>query len=150
MFKKKILIVWMLCLLVLCTACSTHSSKAYTFKVNTGESVKIELDTSDGYDISSDVPFSISKDGITLGQGTFIKGEAYEQYVKTVKENKNAKLLDSGTNDGNKYIFWSYNGSEYDYAVLLPGGKTGIIIGNAVSEESARKCFERLSFTIEE
>ena len=38
-----------------------NTNKAYTYSVATGDSVKIQLDTSDNYDISSDLPFQITR-----------------------------------------------------------------------------------------
>ena len=57
-------------------------------------------------------------------------------------------MLDSGTKDGIEYIFWSYQDAEYDYAILIEESETGIILGNNVSEDSAKECFERLHFEI--
>lgn len=131
-------------------ACSTDSSKAYTFTVDNGDKIKLTLDTSEDYDISSDLPFAISCNGEILSQGSFILDEAYEQYVSVVENDENAKLLDSGTKDGHKYIFWCYNGSEYNYAIVINDSSTGIILGNPVSEESAKECFNRLDITVED
>ena len=61
-----------------------NTNKAYTYSVATGDSIKIQLDTSDNYDISSDLPFQITKAGEVLSEGTFIKGEMYSQYVESI------------------------------------------------------------------
>ena len=148
---KKIIIL-LLCVVImsaLIVGCRTNSSKAYTFTVDNGDKIKITLDTSDDYDISSDLPFTISCDEEMLSQGSFILDETYEQYVSIVETDEKAKLLDSGTKYGHKYIFWCYNGSEYNYAILIDDSSTGIIIGNQVSEESAKECFNRLNITVE-
>jgi len=150
MFKKVISIAMALCLLIACAGCAGSSSKAYTFHVDNGESVKIKLDTSDKYDLTSEVPFTITQDGETLSQGTFILGESFEQYAAVVEEDEEAELLDSGTVDGIEFIFWAYNEAEFNYAILLEGGNTGILLGNTVSEESAREVFARLTFSVEE
>lgn len=150
---KKVLALALSAVLMICllTACSnTKSSKAYTFTVDNGDKVKVALNTEDNYDLSSDVPFTISCDGKTLSQGSFILAEAYQQYVSVVNTDKNAKLIDSGTKDGNEYVFWSYNDSEFNYAVLIKGSNTGVVIGNPVSEESAKECFDRMTITLED
>lgn len=136
-------------LLTLLSGCSTSSSKAFTFSVDTGDSVQVRLVTSDGYDLSSDVPFVISHEGKTLSQGAFMPRESYEQFVGAIESDENAVLLDSGTKDGNDYIFWSYNDSEFDYAILIDGSNTGIVLGNIVSQESAVECFNRLTVSAE-
>ncbi len=149
--KKVITVV--LCVILMSTmivGCRTKSSKSYTFTVDNGDKIKITLDTSDDYDISSDLPFAISCDGEILSQGSFILSDAYEQYVSVVESDENAELLDSGTKDGHEYIFWCYNGSEYNYAILIDDSSTGIILGNPISEESAKECFNRLDIIVEE
>ena len=145
--KKRLVYVFaILSMMILFVGCgNAKTSKTYTFNVETGDSVKVKLDTSDKYNITSEVPFEISQDGDVKSQGTFIFGEAYEQYKDVVDTDENAELLDSGNKDGNEYVFWSYNDSEYNYAILIKGSSTGLILANDVSEESAKECFNRLT-----
>ena len=76
---KKVLALVLSVILVAClfTACNTNSSKAYTFTVDNGDKIKIELNTADKYDLSSELPFTISCDGKTLSQGSFVLAESY-------------------------------------------------------------------------
>ena len=146
MKKRLVYVFTILSMMILFVGCvNTKTFKAYTFNVETGDSIKIKLYTSDEYDITSEVPFEISQDGDIKSQGTFILGEAYEQYKDVVDTDANAELLDAGNKDGNEDIFWSYNDSEYNYAILIKGSSTGLILGNNVSEESAKECFNRLT-----
>ena len=146
MKKKLVYMFTILSIMILFVGCgNAKTSKTYTFNVETGDSVKVKLDTSDKYNITSEVPFEISQDGDIKSQGTFIFGEAYEQYKDVVDTDENAELLDSGNKDGNEYVFWSYNDSEYNYAILIKGSSTGLILANDVSEESAKECFNRLT-----
>ena len=124
-------------------------SKAYTYSVTTGDSVKIKLNTSDNYDISADMPFKITKDGEVLSQGTFMHGEMYNQYVESAQYDEKVKVIDSGKIGENEFLFYEYNNSEFNYVVLVRDSNTGLIIGNNVSEESARECFERLEISLE-
>lgn len=137
-------------LLALLAGCSDNSTMAYTFSVDNGDSIKLSLNTMDGYELTSELPFTISCEGNVLSQGSFILGDAYAQYVNIVEEDVNAELLDSGTKDGNEYIFWCYNGAEYNYAVLIADSSTGIVLGNVISEDSAKECFDRLTITAED
>lgn len=146
MLKKMGLLISGMVLLLSLAGC--NSSKAFTYSVETGDSVKVSLDTSDKYDMTSDLPFAISCDGETFSQGLFITAENYSQYVEVVNTDETAALLDSGSKDGNQYIFWSYNDSEYNYAILIGDSNTGMILANNVSEESARECFNRLTVSI--
>lgn len=131
------------------TGCQTSTSKSYTFSVETGDSIKVSLNTADGYDITSELPFVVSCDGNTLSQGTFIVADGFELYKEMINGDESAVILDSGSKDGNEYIFWSYNDSEFDYVILVNDSGTGILLGNNVSEESAKECFERLTFSVE-
>ncbi len=128
---------------------NTSSNKSYTFSVDTGDKVKLKLDTSDKYDITSNIPFEISCDGEVMSQGSFIKAEYYEDYVKVAKSDKKAQLIDSGEKNNNKYVFWSYNNEEFNYAILVGDSNTGILLGNIISKESAEKTFERLTISLE-
>lgn len=146
MKKRLVYVFTILSIMILFVGCgNAKTSKTYTFNVETGDSVKVKLDTSDKYNITSEVPFEISQDGDVKSQGTFIFGEAYDQYKDVVDTDANAELLDSGNKDGNEYVFWSYNDSEYNYAILIEGSSTGLILANDVSEESAKECFNRLT-----
>lgn len=146
MKKRLVYVFTILSMMILFVGCgNAKTSKTYTFNVETGDSVKVKLDTSDKYNITSEVPFEISQDGDVKSQGTFIFGEAYDQYKDVVDTDENAELLDSGNKDGNEYVFWSYNDSEYNYAILIKGSSTGLILANDVSEESAKECFNRLT-----
>lgn len=134
-------------MLLTLTGCT--KSRSYTFIVETGDKVKVQLNTTDGYDLSSDLPFTISKDGNTLSQGTFITTDGYNQYIDVVNSDSNARILDSGTKDGISYTFYSYNDSEFNYVIKIDGSNTGILLGNSNSQEEAKKCFELLTFTLE-
>src|SRR5690554_6890103 len=109
--KKRLVYVFaILSMMILFVGCgNAKTSKTYTFNVETKDSVKVKLDTSDKYNVTSEVPFEISQDGDIKSQGTFIFGEAYDQYKDVVDTDENAELLDSGNKDGNEYVFWSYN-----------------------------------------
>lgn len=143
-------VVVLLLLVSLNTGCAAHSSKSFTFDVETGDSIKLKLDTSDDYDISSDLPFTISREGKALSQGTFIFAEAYEEYIDAAQSNENVEFLGSGERDGNDYYFWCYYDSEWNYVILINDSNTAIILGNNVSAESAEACFKRLTISVDE
>lgn len=140
---KSILLVGIMMLAL--TGCTTN--KSYTYTVETGDKVKITLNTTDGYDLSSDLPFAISKDGNTLSQGAFIQESYYEQYVNAA--NTQGQIIDRGSNDNIEYVFYSYNNSEYNYVIKIKDSNTALLLGNPNSQEEAKKCFELLSFSLE-
>lgn len=141
--KRIVLLLIGMCLLAALTGCT--SFKAYTYNVNTGDQIELRLDTSDKYDISSDLPFVISRDGETLSQGSFITLEGYEQFVQVVMSDSDAEVIEQKTRNGLEYIFYAYNESEYNYAVKIVGSNTGLLIANNVSQASAEDCFNRLT-----
>lgn len=147
--KRIISFVSIVCVLLLMVGCGpSNTSMAYTFTVDNGDKIDVKLNTTDGHELSSDVPFEVSYNGEPQSQGTFILADAYDQYVGAVEGDENATLLDSGTKDGNEYIFWSYNGVEFNYAIRIANSNTGILLGNIVSEESAKECFDRLTISV--
>lgn len=90
MFLKYVIITLSLSLLL--TGCTT--SKSYTFKVETGDKIKVELKTNDKYDIDSNIPFTISKDDEKITQGIFIKVSAYEEYETSINSST-AKIIEN-------------------------------------------------------
>lgn len=148
MKRKFISLLVILSVTILIVGCEVTSSRAYTFSIETGDSVEVSLDTTDDYGLTSDLPFVISQEDQTLTQGTFIHGEYYAEYVDIVDVDEDATLLDSGQKDGNDYVFWSYDDTEYNYAVLIGESNTGLILSNTVSEETAKEVFERLTLSL--
>ena len=146
---KKILssLVLVMAMVLTLTGCTT--SKSFTWDVNTGDKIKIKVDTSGGYDITSDLPFTISKDDETLSQGTFITIDGYNQYMNAVDNDSTANVIDSGTKNGITYTFYSVNNSEFNYLIKIDGSNTGILLGNPNSQSEAEEIFNRLTISKE-
>lgn len=141
----KILSCLLLVVMVLSTGCGTSKTTiSYTYKVETGDNIKISLTTNDGYDMTSDTPFVISKDNKELSQGTFISAEFYDTYIDSIENDDKAEIIDKGTKANCSYVMWDYAGSEYNYVVMINGTNTALLVANNVSEESAKECFSRL------
>lgn len=130
-----------------CSGVST--SKSYTYEVETGDKVKIKLDTSNDYDMTSELPFEISCGGEVQSQGTFIDSDTYRVYAETMKDADDVKIIDSGSNSTCEYVMWNYDDAEFNYVILIKDSKTGMILANDVSEQSAKECFERLEISVE-
>ena len=142
-----LLIAIMMCALYGCA--NGKMTMSWTYAVDTGEKVTVKVLINDGYSISSQVPFAISQNGQILTQGTFIKGEACEQYREAAKTQDGATFLEEGMIGNHQYFAWSFNDSEWNYCIQLKGGKTGILLGNNVSRDSAKEVFSRLEVAIE-
>ncbi len=151
---KRIFSCILLCV-VLCiclNGCTIHSSKAYTFNVDTGDTIKINMNTSEQYDLSSSLPIQFSQNGSTISQGTFAQEESYDYYKSIVDSDDSVELLDEGSKNGVTYFFYKvsgYSGMEYDYVMKINNSKTSFIIGNTISQESAEEVFSRLTFSVE-
>lgn len=133
--------------LVTLTGCST--SKSYTWDVATGDTIKIKLDTTGGYNMTSDVPFTISKDDVTLTQGTFITIDGYNQYMDAINNDTTARVIDSGSKNNVTYTFYTVNNSEFNYLIKINDSNTGVLLGNGNSQKDAEDVFNRLFFSKE-
>lgn len=129
-------------------ACQFESSKSLTFKVTTGDDVKVTLDTSDGYDLGSDgSTFTVSKDGETILQSSWEVPETVEEYMESLEsEGIYTEPIEVGDYSG---IAWSAEGSagtEYD-ALLDLGGDTYAVIASL--DPAMEDVLERLTFEVE-
>jgi hypothetical protein len=145
--KKIASILSIIFVLVLLTGCTT--SKSYTYNVETGDKVKIELNTTNGYDLTSKLPFTIYKGDNTLSQGTFITMDGYNQYIDVVNRDPDSKILDNGNKNGITYTFYSYKNEEFNYIIKINNSNTGLLLGNPNSRKEAEEVFDRLTFSIE-
>lgn len=142
-------------MLVLLTGCDSSSngvkfSKSYTYNVETGDKVTLTLDTSDDYNLTSDLPFTISRGDEDLTKGIFLTETNYEYYKKAAQSGANVTIIDSGSKDNIDYIFYNYNDTEFNYVIKIKDSHTGILLGNNVSEKSAKECFNRLKIECED
>ncbi len=147
---KKFIALFSLCVFTLTGCSSTTTTKSYTYDVETGDSIKVTLETSDGYDISSDVPFVISKDDEELSSGTFITEAYIILYLNEVQNDEDATIIDKGENDEISYTFYSYNDEEFNYIIEIKDSDTGVLLGNPNSQKEAEEVFERLNFEIDD
>lgn len=155
---KILSLILVLCsLLCLCTACGGNDVKTnltFTYTVETGDKVKIELDTSDGYGFKSELPFSITKENETISQGTFITEDGYAQYKSLIDlgAEQGITIIEPETSqNGLTYIFYQVNGSagtEYNYVVKIDNSKTGLLIGSLKSKADAQDVFNHLAINI--
>lgn len=150
MKKMMICMVLALCMVFAMAGCSTNVG--FIFTVDTGDEINIVLDTTDDYSFTPESPFVISCDDKVLSQGVFISSADYQEYVDVVTKSADATILETSEKNGYEYIMWTFSdgeSSEWNYAMLLTEN-TGVLIGNNVSEETAKECFDRLTFSVED
>ncbi len=121
---------------------------SYTYEVNTGDKITLSLNTTDGYSMTQDMPFSITKDDGIISRGTFIEASAYEVYESSMDLIDGIVNSDKGEKDGITYLYFNYNNTEFDYIIKINDSNTGLLLSNSISEESAKEMFDRLSFEI--
>ena len=145
--KKVLALILAVCMMAVMTGCVFSASQTLTYNVDNGDSIKVKLKTSEGLSMDAESPFSIYKDGEVITQGTFINSSSYGEYYEVVTSGE-AELLEENTKDGIEYIFWKYDAGdwqEYNYAILVSGTNTGLLLANSTSEESAREVFDSLT-----
>lgn len=137
---------------VLICACSFHTYMSFTFNVETGDSVKVQLDTSNDLSLSQeDGCFYVSKYGEEIMLGMFITEDTYNQYISLENSDK-INVFDKGTEDNKDYLFYECegeSGTEYDFLVWLKNSNTGVLMGSTTGESAAKEVFDALSFSIE-
>lgn len=129
--------------------CEAHTSKSYTFNVDTGDRVKIELDTSDGYDLKQENSnFYVEKDDTTCVTGTFATAETWEYYSDIAYQDEEAEVLEH-TDDK---LIWTTESGEYDMVYML-NDKTGVVtmceLSDEFSESDADAVLAKLTFTLD-
>jgi|GEM_PF-2001698 len=138
------IIAMALCLCLCLTACTT--SMSFTFTLDTGDNVKVKLNTTDGYKLSHENGnFHVSKDDANLLSGVFIIGDMYDDYETAMSEQ--GTLIESGDNY-NFYAVEGESGTEHWYLVKLPTDNTALILGGNAGEENARTAYELLTFEL--
>lgn len=150
---KKTKILWVILIAVIATAifsgCEFNSSKSYTFEVETGDRITIKMDTSKKYDLTSSLPIEFSKDDEVLSQGTFATAETYDAYYQLVKSDSTCTIIEEKSNKNGEYFFFKTESGEFDYIIKIKDSNTCFILGNDVSESSAKEVFKRLTFKVE-
>jgi len=149
-YKKLLKLAIVISVLLTITACTTN--KSYTFNIETGDAIKIKLDTTGDYTLSEDSGrFSVGKGDEEVLQGIFITKEAYEQY-QGIKDLAEAKVIADAEKDGNTYFFYELegeSGTENNFVLWIKDSNTGLILGSLSGEETAKEAFERLTITLE-
>lgn len=130
---------------LLLVGCSGEAkiSKTYTFSVTTGDKIKVSLDTTGGYDLFGTGEFVVTKDGEDILNGMFTTAEILSDYFVAVAEDEDATIIAEG--DG--WVFYNYKDMEYNRLVIV--GNTGIIVGCAVSQEEAEKCWSKITIELQ-
>lgn len=152
MKKRKVFVALLLLVVifgVMASGCGKKVSTNTIWAVNTGDKLSIEVSDESGFTLSKEVPFKLSKDGKEVSTGTFLEKAAYEQYIKSIKDDGVTKLLKEDKNEDIEYTFFSYGESEYSYLIYILNSQTAIKLENTTSAQSAQEAFEALTIKLE-
>lgn len=146
--KKIIAIALTLAISLSMAGCS--STKTSTFRLG-GQTLKVQLDTTDNYDMVSGKYLEISQNGEPLTQCAFME-MAYEDYLTLISRSaEDWQVLETGERDGNSYTLFQVTEDEtptYGCAVQVADAGFTVILSSKISQQSARDCFDRLTFTL--
>ncbi|MBQ1351130.1 MAG: hypothetical protein IIY71_00205 [Oscillospiraceae bacterium] len=149
MRKKGLVLLAMFFAALILGGCST--SKSFTFRVETGENVKVTLDTTNGLDLrQSDGQFTVvDKEGNALLDGMFLLGSMFEHYAAEIPSMANVTVNDARDD----FIYWDYteeDGSKEHNRALKLSDNTGVIIGSLAEKAAGEEAYQALSFEIVE
>ncbi|MDE6531496.1 MAG: hypothetical protein K2K96_12115 [Lachnospiraceae bacterium] len=141
--------------MIVLTGCTT--SMSYSYKVGTGDNVKVELDTSDGLMLengleSGDEGFRVTEDDETILQGVFVDEDTYDLYMEIVKYADGVEVVEEDSANGLTWVLYEFDGNagmESNYIVWIDGSDTGIIMGSLEGTRAAKKAFNSLTFTVD-
>lgn len=131
------------------TGCKSQSSMSYTFKVETGDSVKVTLDTSGSeYKLTqSDGTFAVEEEETAVLQGVFLTEDMYDQY-KAAAETAGA-IVETGDNG---FILYEYEGAagvEHNILTMISDSDTGVIIASLEENDKVKEAYSKLKFEVE-
>lgn len=146
--KKLLFISLIFVISLILTGCTKTLS--FTYKVETGDTVKIQLETDKDYKLSSKLPFKVTKDDETLSTGTFLTLDGYETYKKATKTQNNVEIFEENSKGDITYTFFSINDEQFIYLIKINDSKTGLFLENTNSKDEAQEVFKMLTITIED
>lgn len=136
----------------LLSGCNTSSSKYCTFDLETDDTVKVELDTSTGMDLTQDDDtFEVVKDGEVMLDGRFVNEHGYAYYSSLVGSDE-IDVMEESEKDGNAYFLYEVvggNGLEDNYVLWIGDSNTGAMMSSLMGEDAAREAFDKLTFSVE-
>lgn len=153
MFKKIILIMGCLLLVISLCACNGHKSVSYTYVIDTGDAVKVTLDTTNSdYSIKPDGSNFVIYygDELIIAQGYFIGAYSFGDYLAIITQNENVEIVEQ-TDKKIVYKYQDDKDAEYDMIECI-SDLTGVVVGSSISgevtNEMAKDILSRLTFTI--
>lgn len=153
MRKMKTGILYLALCICMLTGCSSSRTVSLTFKVGTGDNIKVTLDTSDGLGLSqTESGFSVTEDGNAVLQAFFVEQAVYQQYMESVANQEGVTVNEQKSEEGITYLSYTYAGEagvENNFIVWIEGSSTGVVIGSLSDLQTATGAFQNISFSKE-
>lgn len=150
---KKLSIATLICLLMAFTFTACSSSKSFTFRIENGESVKVTLDTTDGYNLlQEDGMITVQKDEEDVLNGIFLTSSGFDTYAAAITASDDAVILKATPDDSPTFYLYQFDGAagmETTFLFQIQGSDTAVIIASLASQKEAEAAFDRLSFEVE-
>ena len=152
--KKFVIVCLTICVMFTMVGCSAHSSMSLTFNVETGDCIKVKLDTTGGWKLTSEDGIFFINDASkeTILMGMFIDKEYYDMYTANLAVASGVTMVEEDESNGFDYTLWEITGSdvvELDYVGWLANSNSGVIFASMESREVAKEAFERVRLTIQ-
>lgn len=142
----------LLSLLLLLSSCAEDNTMTVIFDVDTGDTVTVKLDMSDGYTMDYGETTYFMLDGETVMEFIFIGIEEYNSYLDAIYDVEYFEVVSEFEKDGNQCIlFYADSGDfwEYDYILRLGNTDTAMLFGSLYPLEVAEDCFSHITISVE-
>jgi len=147
--RKPAAVLILLLAAVLLAACSFNSGKSFTYSIETGSSVTVRLDTTDGLDLQNDdgIFSVVDGSGEEIVQGAFSSQEAFDELSGLVKESLDCTILEEDAN-GLIYVVYGSTGWETNRIVKLADADASIVMGSLSDSSAAVEAYHKLTFSV--
>ncbi|MDE6712456.1 MAG: hypothetical protein K2K20_01815 [Lachnospiraceae bacterium] len=144
-----------LCVMVFILALtSCASSMSVTCNVGTGDTIKVTLDTSEGFMLEEvdDDHFAVTENGDTVCKAVFFDEDDYEHRKYMYDNMERIEIIEEGSGDGLTWTLYNIDLTNCGrtYIVWIDGSNTGLELGSSEEySEYCEKVFNSLTFSVE-
>ena len=141
---KRLAGIGLLALAVLFCGCTT--AKSLTLLTDSGDLVKLTLDTTDGHDWAyRDNVLTIGFRDTKVMEGVLLSGDGYERFVERLKEEYEF------THETTPFsLDWMVRDGEVTLLFPIDPGRVGMIVSSRAEGQAVRTVLEKLSFSAKE
>lgn len=126
-------------------------------QVDTGDSIKMTIDKTEGHVIGFDKDTSIidikNQEGAAIIRGEFVPQESYSFLYEKLYTEENCEIMSTGTENGASYTYGVYhngNSEVCEYIAWVVGTNTGIVFeSSSVGIEDFEETINKVTFSVE-